>query len=610
MSDSRWRNDTPGPSRRRFLQTTLTSGSVAALEAGRAVAAAVPRRPAGRAIYLTDLDRCLPASALTPRRTQRCWQTLAYAAESVKGVMLAAGEETDAAEIEYPLDVRGWHAVYLGMYSESQTASILVKLSRDPAFVTASREQTSYFEARIEDIYWKSADLTGQRILFRQSCIRVVPPSQEYGNACTKAYLAYIKLLPLSAEEIERAEADRRRGHNRRLFAHDDAWSYHGRIRPVVEADVRREVEPYRNTDFSRLYWEGAAGDRCNYLSRIGRLPTDDSMRGYPRVNDRLAAESWRILRDRKIDPFKVALEAAHEMGMEFHACFRTEAFVYAPPHEEWAAGGFWERHPELRCVGPNGQEVPRISYAFPETQDFVLSILREMADQAVDGLCLLYNRRPPMVVYEKPLVDGFQKEYGQDPRRLDDRDPRWLAYRSTALTGFMRRVRKEMEDAARRKGRARRLPVSAWVLQSEEENTYHGLDLKTWVREGLVDTLIPYGSVRHQYGPWNPRDVQYFVNLVRGTSCALAFNTMPRVLAPEEFWRRAHDLYAAGVENLAFWDCNGRFHASHSWEALQRLGHREEIEAWARSGRPAHAVSGQSIRKLAGIDMTYSRPG
>ena len=92
---------------------------------------------------------------------------------------------------------------------------------------------------------------------------------------------------------------------------------------------------------------------------------------------------------------------------------------------------------------------------------------------------------------------------------------------------------------------------------------------------------------MRHQYGPWNPQDVEYFVSLTKRTRCQLAMNIMPRVLRPEEFRRRAHALYSAGVEYLALWDCDQRNELSSSWEGLARLGHRQEIESWVKAGGP-----------------------
>ena len=47
------------------------------------------------------------------------------------------------------------------------------------------------------------------------------------------------------------------------------------------------------------------------------------------------------------------------------------------------------------------------------------------MAEYPINGVCILYNRRPPLVAYETPLIEGFKSRYGFDPREMDDMDHR-----------------------------------------------------------------------------------------------------------------------------------------------------------------------------------------
>ena len=58
--------------------------------------------------------------------------------------------------------------------------------------------------------------------------------------------------------------------------------------------EVRRELEPYRNSDFARMYWECGQGDLMYHLTDIGRRCTFDGLDDFDRVGDRLHAESWR----------------------------------------------------------------------------------------------------------------------------------------------------------------------------------------------------------------------------------------------------------------------------------------------------------------------------
>ena len=282
----------------------------------------------------------------------------------------------------------------------------------------------------------------------------------------------------------------------------------------------------------------------------------------YGRAYDGVESKTWRAYRKTGVEPLEVAVEFAHQHGIELHAAYRVAGFHFPVPHYSETKGSFFEQHPELVCVDREGNPLPRISYAFPQTRKYVLSLLRETASNyAIDGVALLYNRRPPLVAYEAPIVEGFQAEYGEDPRKLDSLDERWLRYRSTFLTRFMRELRAMLDDVAREQGRSR-LAVTAVVCRPGE-NILHGMDLKTWVREGLVDTLIPYSSsVRlNSFVPaWDdPRDVEHFVSLVEGTDCTLALNMMPRSMTSREYYDMAYRLYRSGVERFFFWDGLGR---------------------------------------------------
>ena len=122
--------------------------------------------------------------------------------------------------------------------------------------------------------------------------------------------------------------------------------------------------------------------------------------------------------------------------------------------------------------------------------------MLSELAERPIDGIYLIYARRPPLVEYEPEIVDGFKAETGKDPSELPADDPEWLKYRCRVLTGFMQEARQAMDEATRRHGRSKRIRVAADCMSTEAEKLLMGMDVETWVKEGLVDVLIPYTSV------------------------------------------------------------------------------------------------------------------
>ena len=177
-----------------------------------------------------------------------------------------------------------------------------------------------------------------------------------------------------------------------------------------------------------------------------------------------------------------------------------------------------------------------------------------------------------------------------------------------------MRQVRTGLANVQRSKRGDKPFEVSTIVLSSKEENLYHGLDLEEWVEQGLVDTLMPYSSVRginsSKDSFVDPADADFFYRITRGTQCKLALNLMPRRLSADEYRRRAHALYRAGSDHFFFWDTNARNDFSPSWDALRWLGHRQELEEWAAAGMPEYKAQGSRLRKLGNWNPHYETPG
>ncbi len=576
----------------------------------------------GEPVYLSDLSRCEPGGVLSRKPRRNHWRLLDYETEAFEGVMLVAGRNTAAPEIRLPVAQKGWHAISFGLrsYGEGTEATKLeVKLAGDSAFSMMRHHHGS--EEQLDDYYWRTLELSGSdSIVFRQFCRHVVPERDDsLGNPCAGVWLAYVKLVPLSSEQATAIERERRGGPSlaktRTLYCHNDAWSYTYSYRPTSAAGIRREIEPFRDTDFSRIYWEAGMGDRMYYPTKLGRITAADDWIDDPyRVGDRLAKETWQSWRRQGIDPLKVASEHAHAIGLGFHATYRPSGFHFPVPQDEWNEGGLYDQHPEWRGRDRLDQPTPRLSYAFEGVRQATLGYLREITGYSVDGVCFAYNRRPPYLEYEQPLIDGYRAKYGQDPRRLDAKNPRWLKFRATFMTKFMAEVRAMLGEVGAQKGLGTPLELSAIVLSSEEENLYYGLDLEEWVRQGLVDTLMPYSSVRginSRKDSWvDPTEAEFFYRITKGTACKLALNLMPRQLSPDQYRERALRLYQAGSEHLFFWDTNARNDFSPSWDVLRRLGHRQELEAWDRAGRPKHQAPGSKLHKLGDWNLNYETPG
>ena len=408
-------NRSNGFNRRQFLTVSALAGASAPFRAGASRGS--PSPAPGKSVYLSDLDRCRPSSALSRRWEHQTWRLLEYQSQNFRGTMLVAAEDSQAPEVVYRDLPSGWHEIYIGLVRKpfEEPKRVQVRLTDDPAFTTLAGlpGEKDHQENWADEIFWKVADLTGRGIALRQ----IVSPEIRH------AWVPFIKLVPLTEKQIRVVEKDRAQSTTRRLFVHTDAHF----ANPTGSAlELRNYIEPLRHTDVARIYWEGGGGDRILYFSKLGRDFLDEyPQKGkqaekvfYPREIDRLWVESWKSYRRLGVDPLRVAAEFCRNAGLEFHASYRVGGFVYPPPHDPRPGTSFYQQHPDLVCVGRDGTRLPRTSYAYPETRRFVVSLFREMASgYPIDGVCLLYNRRPPLLVYEAPLVEGYRAKFGRDPR-------------------------------------------------------------------------------------------------------------------------------------------------------------------------------------------------
>ena len=516
------------------------------------------------ATIVSDLSQCRPAGALSERRARWRWTKVPYQAGGIAGTLLMAGPETQAPPVTLGLGVQGWHGIFLGVYSDQWAGPdcLRVKLTGDPCFVPVVRADPGFDSTiLIDDVFWKYADLTGQDLTIAQMA----------SGSGRQAGLAYVRLAPLSAEEVAAVLADRRRLETRRLIAMDDNFSFYCDRRATV-ADIWEQIEPYRDTDVGRLFWcAGAGGDVVSYPTRVGRV-IGIAEEDFPTSAYRYVGESMRLLLGQGVDGMQVARDYTHSLGIEFHISLRLGAFQMFPGFDEFFTSEFYRGHPEWHCVDRDGTPIARLSYAYPEVQDHVLAVLEELASYEPDGLNLIFTRCAPYLLYEEPLIVGYRARTGVDPRQLDEHDPGYLRYRGEVVTGFMRRVRALCAHKTSRRGQ--RLLLSGNVLNNEAENLFYGLDVATWAREGILDLMVP--------DTWlgKPIDFEYFAGITRGTPCELYAQIMPRRMPAGEYRRRALQAYAAGAQGLCLWDASGRYPILPEWNTARRLGHKDELTA------------------------------
>ena len=530
-------------------------------------ASPVDQRP--EPILITDLSVCTPREGLSSRHQRGHWKVVPYATKTFDGNSLWALEHTDAPEVILPLQAIGWHAVYLGLGNGGVPGApnpnvVRVKLSDDVAF--QHRAQT---RGRCEEVLFTCADLTGQSLHIAQ---------QTAGHA-RAACVCYVKLAPLTDEEVVALLQDRQRRDQQRLIGTIDGFSFLYERQPTTEIELWEEFEPFRHTDFGTIWWQYTGADLVNYRSRLGTIPGEHTDT-FPTEGNRYFTQAVQTLINRDIDITRVAVQACHDRGMAIHIGMRPAAWKFVLSYEDYFISDFYRAHPEWRCYDRDGASVTRMSFAVPEVRQHLLGIFREVLAAEPDGLNILYTKGIPLLLWEDAFCDRFRMAYGDDAHSVPEDDTRLYDLRAEILTEWMREVRRLLDDFQRERGITHRLALSAMCLETEAENRQFGLDVARWVREGLIDQI---GILQW---PGSRIDLAWYQRIVAGTDVSLHPGMVAwKLTDADAVMRQALDWHDAGTNGPLFWDPSAKVTDGLLWPIISRLGHTDEIRARAAAG-------------------------
>lgn len=547
---------------------------------------------AGKAIYVADMGACTPKSALADVPTDNRWQVVAYDAGLVKGRMLCAQSLVQAPEVTLPLNLHGWHAVSIGfwpgIYYDSR---IKYRLSGEQIFTVidhrdpgAGTGPAAWDRTELVESFPRYADVTGQDIVFAK---------QHHSHQSLKAFIAYVKLEPLSDAQVQAVIRDRERRDTRRVLALVDGDGLFVGRAPSTKAELLEVVEPYRHSDVGLVFWGVNLGDLTYYRSRVGTFcyARDGA---FALQGRREAAESHWKLEQQGVVPWRAAMDHVHAMGLEFHTYYRLSMYDHVGPANIFTAEStFLAEHPECRIVARDGTALPKASYAFPETRDFMVRLMEEAMETDVDGVSLCFVRGPEYFGYEQPILDDFRDQYGIDPRELPDDDERLLDVRAAHMTRFVRQVRRAAEAHGSRRGRP--IAVSAWIEGSDERMKYFSYDSYRWIEEGLLDLVIAD----------NPPS---FLRLARDKGCRVFAQRTAGWAGtlPEQHVEAMQYALLRNLSGIGIWDIDACQSFPETWAVVSRLGHEQEVRyALPAAGYPR--MKRVQLLSVAGRDISHT---
>jgi len=333
-------------------------------------------------------------------------------------------------------------------------------------------------------------------------------------------------------------------------------------------------AERYQGTDVSQFEFSTNLGEMTNYRSRYvdfyGEGVEEWPTRGYE-------AQRRHFLYLDQHEPrlFPWLAERSREIGLVFWGSQRMNAdYGGHPEYSELFHSRFQKEHPEMRVLHSPRHTTPSfyLSYAHAAVRERRIGVLRELVEFGCEGVNLDFCRYPNVLGYEAPMPELFRQAHGGDGAEVAFDDPRWVSVRQQVMNGFMREVRAAMNAEGRKRGR----PVLVSVRLPATRYETFGFDPQTWVREGLVDALIPAFP-----GPERWFDIKPWVAMVRGTkvqvwpgtefyfheiaSAELTDKDVARGLKPgAQFWLKRSDYLRRAAEAYAV-EAHG-FYMFNAW--------------------------------------------
>ena len=260
-------------------------------------------------------------------------------------------------------------------------------------------------------------------------------------------------------------------------------------------------------------------GDGIFYPSKIGMLIGSDKR---PFTNHIMwrAWECIQSLMDQGLDPLRVLIDRAHDKGMDFFADLRLSSYGGMNPAHQLSEGGGGFAHTQVR--------------------DHQFSVIQELVtDYPIEGVELDF-----------PAASANKQSYFK-PEDIEKHTP--------LMTDWVRKVSDMTKSQP-----GRTVEIGARVYPTETMNLAQGLDVRTWLNEGILDFVIPVMYMYSNLDPNMPFDwliqpaheadanvygfLQHYVRYEE-TGAAVKEYPTPEIMraAAANFWDR-------GVDGLYTW--------------------------------------------------------
>ena len=252
-------------------------------------------------------------------------------------------------------------------------------------------------------------------------------------------------------------------------------------------AGVAAILDHVQETGATTILWRNCGGGTMRYQSEVDSHHHSSQL-DKRRVLDTRSIAGWVRYGEAEPDLIATVVKLCQERGLRpgIH-------WPYEETHWScWTIGRFNLEHPQYWGRTILGRPWwGRCSIAFEPVIEHKLALVDELLERGIEMLFIDFWRNggwSPAYEYVEPVMASFRAKHGSEPPS-NWRDLRWAEHVAGYVTAFLRRVRRRLSDSGRKVELAVGVPEIAPF--TERNLTVHGADWRTWVREGLVDTLV-----------------------------------------------------------------------------------------------------------------------
>ncbi|MCD3217522.1 hypothetical protein G8S55_09720 [Clostridium botulinum C] len=489
------------------------------------------------------------------------WKVRVIQYNKLKDIKGLISNGDNAQSIELPFKLNGWLGVCVGYLNDTEKIRIKVKDKNiDNTYINYN-----YKEGRKSKYINEGFVLANN---FKDDILEVCPIKGKISN------IAYIKLVSLSNEQIKAYNQQNTKKESKIIYDNDGFSDFFWGRYPTVESLEKLPLNLVTKVDADELNWTVGTTGLLNYNSKYAGDAYEEFYKYQydVREGDKLAKKQvLNIINTSGKSPLEVVASKAKQLGLKVNASLRMNTF-YPEGYTEFLNGSMYKDYQDCRQ-----NEGYMLSYYYPKYRNYILNILKEIASTPnVQGITLDFCRYPYIMGSEANLDDKIE-----------------------IMNYFMRKVKKEIPN--------KKISVRFPYLDPKS----YGLDVKTWIKERLVDRIIPSVVSYEEFF-----DVTKYKKIIKGTNVELYLGISANVeggdatldseeldedgklpgskyLTAEEYLYRAQEGYKSGVEGIVMFNTLNILDLEKNVSPMYKIiGDKRAVDRWYKLEYPSYLVN------------------